>query len=421
MTDPDRLRRQLGGPDTDRLVQRVRQRIARGQPVSGVLILADPTQGERHAVERLLGRRPGRGTSLTINLDDLDRVVRRSGMHPDGLAAAVGMLTGPVTVLADARAAEVAAWRAAAAPFDLLGVRRGELADWCADAGTGILLRRLGETPIAAGRLADAAVAVLDALPGDGVPLARLAVRAVGDAHALDVGRPLATLVLSAVRAAWWHGGIEPSGPAEQRRAFWDAAGVLVDELSSTVLVLNLPTAPGSTLHDLTLPAGELGEPAVLTLRQVCRQPPRFRPAEVYVCENPTVLASAADDLGPACPPLVCVNGQPSTAAIRLLTALAADGARLRYHGDFDWGGVRIANLLRSRVPWHPWRYDVAAYLDAASRAVPSPLRGRPVDAAWDAGLTENMRLHGVRIEEELVLDELLSDLRRATPPPGRR
>ena len=369
MTDPDRLRRQLGGPDTGRLIRRLRQRIARGQPLTGPLSLSQPTPAERQAVEGLLGRPPGRGSSLTVNLDDLDRELRRSGMHSDGLAAAVVLLTGPVTVLADAQAAEAAAWREACAPLDALGERRSELSGWCGDPGSSALLRRLGGTPDAATQLATAVATVLDSLPAGGVPLARLAVRSTGDAHALDLDRPLATLVLSAIRSTWWSGAADPGSPAELRRALWDAAGVLVDELSSTVLALNLPTAPGDRLHGLVAPAAELGEPVVLTLRQLGRQQPRFRPAQVYVCENPTVLAAAADQLGPACPPLVCVNGQPTTAAMRLLIALAADGARLRYHGDFDWGGVRIANLLRSRVHWQPWRYDVSAYLDAVSAA----------------------------------------------------
>ncbi|MEV7230317.1 TIGR02679 family protein [Polymorphospora sp. NPDC051019] len=413
MTEPDveRLRRQLGGADTERLVQRLRQRMARGQPLTGTLSLSQPTPAERLAVQRLLGRRPGRGTSVTISLDDLDQVVRRSGMHPDGLAAAVERLTGPVPVSAEIRAAEAAAWRTAAAPLERLGRYRTELADWCADRGTGTLLRRLSGTPAVAGRLAEDLVEVLASLPADGVPLARLAVRATGDAHALDSDRPLATLVLSAVRAVWWPGDDEPTSPAERRRALWDSAGVLVDELSSTVLVLNVTAIPGNRLHAFTAPAAMTGEPLVLTLRQLGRERPSFPAGDVHVCENPTVLAAAADRLGPACPPLVCVNGQPSTAALRLLAALAAGGAQLSYHGDFDWGGLRIANLLRSRVPWQPWRYDAAAYRAAVADATPGTLTGQPVEAGWDADLTRLMRRHGARVEEELVLDALLADL----------
>ncbi|MFY1634602.1 TIGR02679 family protein [Solwaraspora sp. WMMB335] len=415
--DLDRLRRQLGGADTERVVQRVRQRMAHGRPLTGTISLSQPTSAERLAVQRLLGRPPGRGTSLTVNLDDLDQVVRRSGLHPDGLAAAVETILGPVPVNAEVRAAEDTAWRTVLAPLDRLGRRTPDLADWCGDRGTVALTRRLSGTPDAAGPLVEHLVAVLAALPADGIPLARLAAHTTGDAHALDADRPLATLVLSAVRAVWWRGDDEPTSPAQRRRALWDSAGVLVDELSSTVLTLNVVASPGSRLYALTAPAATTGEPLVLTLRQLGRGQPVFPAGTVHVCENPTVLAAAADLLGPACPPLVCVNGQPSTAALRLLAGLAASGARLRYHGDFDWGGVRIANLLRSRVTWQPWRYDAAAYRAAVAGvasgtgAASGTLTGRPVDANWDAELTALMSRHGTRVEEELVLDTLLADL----------
>ena len=39
------------------------------------------------------------------------------------------------------------------------------------------------------------------------------------------------------------------------------------------------------------------------------------------------------------------------------------------------------------------------------------PLAGAPVPASWDPRLSETMRRVGRRIEEELVLEELLADL----------
>jgi uncharacterized protein (TIGR02679 family) len=248
------------------------------------------------------------------------------------------------------------------------------------------------------------------------VPLARLASDTTNDAHALDHGRPLATLTLSAVRAAWWKGeraghAIHPGG-AQRRRALWETAGVFLDELSSTVLVLNLPAEPGARLYRLTEPARQLGEPIVLTLRQLVRDDIRLAASDAFVCENPSVVAAAADLLGADCPPLICVNGQPTTAALRLLDALRRGGTTLAYHGDFDWGGLRIGNLLHTRLGWHPWRYDIKAFrAAAAANRDGRPLTGSPVEAVWDRALSAAMIEHGRRLEEEVVLDELLSDL----------
>lgn len=88
---------------------------------------------------------------------------------------------------------------------------------------------------------------------------------------------------------------------------------------------------------------------------------------------------------------------------------MAGAGARLHYHGDFDWGGIRIANFLHTRIPFTPWHFDATAYLAAGD--VGHPLTGVQVEAAWDPALATTMSATGRRIEEEHVLDTLLADL----------
>ncbi|WP_329036484.1 DUF2399 domain-containing protein [Streptomyces sp. NBC_01725] len=56
-----------------------------------------------------------------------------------------------------------------------------------------------------------------------------------------------------------------------------------------------------------------------------------------------------------------------------MLRGLSARGADLLYHGDFDWGGVRIATTLRRSVPWRPWRYNAAHYRAAVVRVAGAP------------------------------------------------
>lgn len=435
MSGPDdraaRLRRLLGGPDTAWLVARVRRRLATGAALTGTVSLANPSAAQRSAVELLLGRRPGSGGSVAVSLADLDAQLRRGGLHPDGLAGAVVELTGPVTDQAAERAAAAAAWSTALAPLGTLGPPDSSLAAWAADRATTGLVRRLACTPQLASTLVADLVAVLGSLPAAGVPLARFAAATTGDPHALDRGQPLATLALSAIRSCWATGAatagvgeattavdaattaVDEGTPAQRRRALWDLVGVLVDELSSTVLVLNVPFGGSGPLQRLAAIACAAGEPVVLTLRQLARTSPSWLAPAVFVCENPAVVAAAADTLGPACPPLVCVGGQPGTAAVRLLTAAAAAGAEIRYHGDFDWGGLRIANLLHQRLRWRPWRFDTTAYL-AALAAADRPggqLAGAPVPARWDPDLADAMAAAGSRIEEELVLDDLIADL----------
>jgi uncharacterized protein (TIGR02679 family) len=413
--DQQRLRRLLGDPSLAWLLARVRRRIELGQPLLGTVRRGDASAAERDAVERLFGRRPQSGRALSVPLTDLDELLRRSGLHPDGLAAAVIALTGPVSLRAEVLARDEDAWSAAFTDVIEATVGRPELVVWLQRIRRTGLVKRLAPDPAVAGELLDVLASVLDALPADGESLSTFAARVVGRAHALDDGEPLATLALGAARAL---AGIDPPGldesVAEARREAWAAVGVLCDELSSAVLTLGLPG--DSTLSGQMLELARAGgQPLWLTLRQVVHDPPRCATGplsaqpRVYVCENPSIVALAADQLGADCPPLLCTNGQPGAATMVLLRSLVVAGAQLLHHGDFDWGGVRIGNVLHRRLPIVPWRFDRDAYLSAVAAFGNAPsLVGDPVVASWDPTLAEAMRRQGRRIEEELVADDLL-------------
>ncbi|WP_427167421.1 TIGR02679 family protein [Streptomyces sp. C1-1] len=399
--DRDRLHRLLGDPDLSWLVERVRRRMERDEPLTGPVTLAAPTPAQRAAAERLLGRSPGTGRSLSVRLEAVDEVLRRSTISSKGLAPAVTALTGPIARLAEVREREVRAWQDAYTPLAELGP---ELSAWTERLRQDGLVRRLARSPEAAKTLLTGTAAALQALPADpAVSLPAFANAVLGDAHALDDGTPLATVVLSGVRALT---GFRDGSGAEWRREAWASAGLLKDALSSTVLTLGLRGTPALDW------LADAGEPVVLTLRQLTHAPPRTAPKVVSVCENPAVLATTADTHGAGCAPLICLQGQPSAAALTLLRHLHSQGSTLRYHGDFDWGGLRIAGTLLRHVPWQPWHYTAADYR-AAAAATPlaPPLTGTPAEAAWDADLARTLTALGVRVEEEAVLEVLLADL----------
>jgi uncharacterized protein (TIGR02679 family) len=134
-----------------------------------------------------------------------------------------------------------------------------------------------------------------------------------------------------------------------------------------------------------------------------------------YVCENPAVLAAAADEVADISPPLICVEGMPSTAALIVLESLAAIGWDLRYHGDFDWRGLTIAGVVARKLPTvAPWRYRAVDYGRAVAAGVGTvDLAGQSSTSPWDPKLAPAMEAAGVAIYEEQVLGELLDDLRR--------
>jgi uncharacterized protein (TIGR02679 family) len=365
----------------------------------------------------VFGRPPRAAHGLSVPLGELDALLRRSGVHSGGLAEAVITLTGPVTIRADADADDARKWAAAFARIEAASAGRPKLAEWIDRVqATGAVKRLAGGSPDTARELFDAVVSVVAALPASrGESLSAFAARVTGRAHALDDGSPLGTLALGAARTLT---GLEPPGsgesPAEARREAWAAVGVLCDELSSTVLTLALP-GDGSPTGQVLTAAGAGGEPVWLTLRQLVRSPPQWELVGVgcvLIVENPSVVALAADTRAAHRTPIVCTNGQPRAAAMVLLRSLAAAGVRLLHHGDFDWGGLTIGNLLHRRLPVTPWRFDRDAYLRAvAAHPHAAPLTGSPTSASWDPALANAMRGAGRRIEEELVAEELLGEL----------
>ncbi len=410
--DAKRLRTVFKDPALEPLLVRMRKRLESGRKLAGTLVLTGLGAQQREAVGSLLGRPPAQlgADNVSVPLDELEAMLVEAGLC-GSLQDAVVFLTGPVESRPELRAASDAAWAAvfAEAPENLRA--HPFLAAFVERVRIDGMLKRLVRGQSEAAREVLARLAKLVALlPAPGIPLAALAAEAFGDAHALDPGRPLATL---AVRAAACVGGVEFEDHAEGRRAAWAAVGVYCDELSTPVLALNLPTSDDNPLARLLAVAGAAGEPLPITLRMLLRHPlsadRALRDREIFVCENPTIVALAAQRLGGRCAPLVCVNGQFATPAAVLLRQLTAAGARLRYHGDFDAGGLAIARRVIESFGARPWRLDAEAY-----RAAP---KGEPLSRAtalaspWCPGLAEAMRRTGRSVHEEAVADCLLEDL----------
>ncbi|MCP9491559.1 MAG: TIGR02679 family protein [Solirubrobacteraceae bacterium MAG38_C4-C5] len=238
--------------------------------------------------------------------------------------------------------------------------------------------------------------------------------RCGGDPHALDRGRPLDALVLRAL--AHLDGDLEPASGAEARRERYDRWGLGCDALSSTVLVLGLRPDGDGPLAPALRAAADGGQPRVLTLRELCDVEVLRAGADAFCCENPDVVAAAADELGAACPPLMCTAGWPSTACLRLLRALTAGGATVHHHGDMDPEGLRILDRALGVTGGRLWRMSAADHAAAAPRGAAL----RAADVTGDLNeelqpLAASLRSHRRAVREEQVLAALLIDLRAAS------
>ena len=346
-------------PEYRRLLAAARRSLERtGGVLTGRISVADPDDAERKAIIGITGVHQSAGTKrLTVSLEALDAAVSRGTGY--GLVPLLTELGGPLrnrpvaaASLAASRAELVAL--AEASPLYLAGdwywqwlgeLRRdGTLTRLVTQGDTGLLGQAIRVLEFLDGRPAGGESA--GAGPVDGgsagawpIALPALAAQITGDTKALNHGTGLGTLVL---RALALRAGVGRPGSAAERRDLWDRAGVLVDDLASRVLVLNLP-AEGEGLGEWLTGAARYGTPFQVTLHQLAAHPIRVSCPRVFVCENPAVLRRACAELGAACPPLVCTEGRPSTAFHRLMDLAVGAGAQLWYHGDFDWPGVAIA------------------------------------------------------------------------------
>ena len=342
------------------------KREERGATGDGRVVVETLTPEEALALDGLLAPRRAllAGRDLRVALSSFEAALSAAGIHP---TAAYELLGGP---LRDFPAERVAAreqrkgFRSWLLEHPVARARPG-IADWLQSAAD------QGRIQPSSRSLVARALAIVEALPA-GPPRQRTVLAAEmlgGDPHALDVDRPLHALVV-ALLAAEGHLG------SATAREVWQAYGVIVDPVSSTAACLNLEPDGDSRLARLLRLMH--GSHVVLTFGQLMSEPLVWpRGIVCHSCENPSVLVAAERELGSRCPPLICTAGYPSDAVRVLLAGLHEAGASLRHHGDGDAAGAQILDDLHRRYGAERW----------------GPL------------------MPGVA--EELVIDDLVADLRR--------
>jgi uncharacterized protein (TIGR02679 family) len=400
MADPAAFDR----PELGALWTELRRRFeAAGDGEVRTVRLARLCPAERSALADLLGLARLPGEPATVAVARVDDAVRRGcGL---GARELTERLHGPLRDRPAERAAAATERAALWADLDShpLVTALPALHGWVDGLRRGGLIGGSVAVTAAHCRMA---LAVLAELPAGGAPLPVLAQRVLGDPHALDEGTRLSSTVLRALAALHDE---PPPVDAAGRRDLWALHGVTGDELSTTVLVAGF-TPPGSGALVTTLRVwADAGQAVVVTLAQLRDAPELPGVPTVHVVENPSVLAMAVHRFGPACPPLVCTAGWPNTAAVTLLRGLRSAGATLRYHGDFDGEGLRIAAYVMDRTGATPWQMSTADYLATVTDHGPAP--GRLTDAPWDPDLAAALAEHAVAVPEERVASALLDDL----------
>jgi uncharacterized protein (TIGR02679 family) len=354
-----------------------------GLQARGSIVVNQLDRSERHALGGLLGQVLA-ADSCSVDLSMLDeRLLTRSD---EGLTRAAERVLGRSLVNRPAQRQVRGEWREA--PFDVARAwleQHPELDQrwvqtWLAALRRdGVLVRDSDPSGLLL-RALSVLAACLDDPVRPGKARTELAAGTTHDAHALDDDGKLSQLVLRALAAR-----VDRPTPtsAAERRDIWESVGVTTDSVSTTCLTRGLGVLEiwsGAARYRL---AAESGDPIHVTWWDLRRGLGMTPGQEVFVCENPRVLEAIAE-------------------------RLAESGAHIRYHGDFDWPGIAMANQLVAMFDVEPWRMSADDYLDSPAGL---PLVGSEVAPAWDAELGAAMRHRGLAVHEEAVLGGLLDSL----------
>ena len=156
---------------------------------------------------------------------------------------------------------------------------------------------------------------------------------------------------------------------------------MFTDEVSTTVLTMGLRSRRGGTwLDDRTAAGWETHLTAATCGGSSCEPPTTARCScartrECWKRRSSWGVERLRVHAGPA-------GRRRRSPCVRCLVEL---GATLRYHGDFDWPGITIANAMIAHG-CRPWRFAAADYDEALARLAPIvgelPLLGAaPVEA----------------------------------------
>ncbi|MGJ9493913.1 TIGR02679 domain-containing protein [Actinotignum sp. GS-2025a] len=372
-------------PGPRKLLGQAREKIEKGKLAERSQLGKGLTDAERIQVERLIPAGWARGHK-PLQARQLRASLRDNGADLEELLVYLGGPLRDITAEKEAARERVALDRAAGTRIlQGLGI-----------AQESVILSILGRAPSWRER-AEEIAAVIHELPRfEGQLLSVLAAGLFSDAHALDRSRPLGQAVARTAAALGAEPYLDPLADAAAWHQAWAGVGITCDGVSSQVLVLNLPLVGETPAARL---AAVAGEPIWLTLRSLgsglgvgsalssdsglgagsglgqgsglsegSEQGSGLRLrsdiSDVYVCENPSIIETAADRFGPATRPLICTYGNLSQAAVQLLTQVSAC-ARLHVRADGDaagWGFVRkmleLPNTTTWRMPEGESRYE---------------------------------------------------------------
>ncbi len=349
---------------------------------AGTVRLSRCSEGERRALESLLGRTCP-GTDLAFSLTEFETALAETRFQGISLKELLELYFGEPLISNKER--QTAKKERLQAFFDrwredFLTKGQGDEGYLCAAAWIGCVAekKQYGYHTIAAEwRRNPENAGKLISLVGDGlcaleraeredgsVLLAVLAARISGNPHFLDRGTAGGLLFTQAL--CYRVGAAFPSAASEYA-ALYDENGVQLDDISSTTAAfgIHLEREDG-LLHPAYEGFIREREPYVIMQANLEHMRRAYGDGgRVFIVENEMVFSYLCGQVRTLAPSaaLVCTSGQPRKAAYQLLDLLVKSDMTLYYAGDLDPDGLRIADRLAEKYGdrlqlWHMTEED---------------------------------------------------------------
>lgn len=379
--------------------------------IGGSVVLKNASDEECNAVGGLLGK-VFEEADIKVSLKELDQALLGSRFHI-GLEALLKIYFQEALIT---RKAEMTVEKNSQEKF-FQNIREkytgSAAAAWLQYMQTknNVLIKRYHEDQELLSRDIDIVCRALEKL-GEPQLLPVFAAEVSGDPHMLDEGTSCGQLFNHAI--LYLTGGDRIRNVSE-RCSLFEKVGLYSDMVSSFVYCRNIRLYDSNGEHPAYRAFLERNEAFTLNIGNLTAIEGAAAVNDtVYIVENPAVFTALAQRTKEIS--LICTAGQPKGACISLLKLLGDIG--MYYSGDFDLGGIRIAERLFGMFQnMIPWRFGPEDYSSALSDRKLTESVIRSLDRVQDPRLTETARLMiatGLAGYQENILELLVQDLNKA-------
>jgi uncharacterized protein (TIGR02679 family) len=222
-------------------------------------------------------------------------------------------------------------------------------------------------------------------------------------------------------------------------RKQYQQAGILLDALSSHVLVIDVAGKAGTLSYAITLDMIERFRRQWEDIERGTQEALHrdwnvsfirrtLELKQLFVSENPSVCEAIArqieqmNDSGRDLPSILCTSGQPSVAALELLDFFVANDVTIHYSGDLDVKGLEMAISLEERYHghWQPWGMTsaiVSGVLDKLDGHIIGVTLSKQecqmlqkLTCRWDPELVKVLLKDKIKIFQEMFVDQMFKE-----------